>query len=36
MGFPWPLPTRTHICILGPIQLEIQIDIKYLFMNGFR
>ena len=28
-------PTRTHLCKLCPIQLEIQIDKKSLFMDGF-
>ena len=30
-----PLPTRILLYKLGPIQLEIQIEIKSLFMDGF-
>ena len=35
---PWPtrpLLTRPHLCKVGLTQLEIQIDIKSLFMDGF-
>ena len=30
-----PMPTLTHLYKLCLIQLEIQIDIKSLFMDGF-